>query len=74
MKNEDYILMETSLQNALDDLQESYELCDTSLKDIEYENDHDVNEWNKRFNEVMQTLAELKMEMIFTFKIEESEE
>ena len=74
MKNEDFILMETSLQNALDDLQESYELCDTSLKDIEYENNHDVNDWNKRFNEVMQTLAELKMEMIFTFKIEESEE
>ena len=41
MKNEDFILMETSLQNALDDLQEAYELCDTSLKDIKYENDYD---------------------------------
>ena len=74
MKNEDFILMETSLQNALDDLQEAYELCDTSLKDISFENDHDVNDWNKRYNEVMQSIAELKMEMIFTFKIEEGEE
>ena len=74
MKNQDFILMETSLQNALDDLQEAYELCDTSLKDIEFENNHDINDWNKRYNEVMQNIAELKMEMIFTFKIEEGEE
>ena len=74
MKNEDFILMETSLQNSLDDLQEAYELCDTSLKDTEYENDHDINDWNKRYNEVMQSIAELKMEMIFTFKIEKGEE
>lgn len=74
MKNEDFILMETSLQNALDNLQEAYELCDTSLKDIKFENDHDVNDWNKRYNEVMQSIAELKMEMIFTFKLEEGEE
>ena len=74
MKNKDFILLETSLQNALDDLQESYELCDTSLKDTEWESNHDINDWNKRYNEVMQTIAVLKMEMIFTFKIEESEE
>lgn len=74
MKNEDFILMETSLQNSLDDLQEAYNLCNTSLTDIKVENDHDINDWNKRYNEVMQTIAELKMEMIYTFKIEEGEE
>lgn len=74
MKNEDFILMETTLQNSLDDLQEAYELCDTSLKDIKVENDHEINDWNKRYNEVIQSIAELKMEMIFTFKIEEGEE
>lgn len=74
MKNEEFILMETSLQNALEDLKEAYNLCDTNLKDTEYENDHDINDWNKRYNEVIQSIAELKMEMIFTFKIEEGEE
>lgn len=69
MKNEDFILMEKSLQNALNNMQVAYELCDTSLKDISIENDHDVNDWNKRYNEVMQSIAELKMEMIFTFKL-----
>lgn len=74
MKNSDYILMETALQNASDSIEEAYELCDTSGSGNKYENDFEITDWNKRFNKVMEELTNLRSEMIFTFHIEEEEE
>ena len=73
MKNEDFILMETCLSNAYDCLDEALQTCDTSKHDDEYEKDTEINDWNKRFNEVMNQIQELRMEMIFTFRIEGEE-
>lgn len=74
MKNEDFILTETCLANAYDCLNEVMNTCDTSKHDNWFETDTEVNDWNKRFNEVMNEIQNLKDKMIFTFRIEDSEE
>lgn len=71
MKNEDYILAQTCLANAYDCLYDIVETCDTSKHDSKYETDTEVNDWNKRFNNVIEELVTLKMEMVFTFRIED---
>lgn len=71
MKTEDFILMETCLTNAYDCLDEANQNCETSKVDDEYETDTEINDWNKRFNEVMNELQILKEEMVFTFRIKD---
>ena len=61
MKETEYILMDTTLQNAVDSLWDAYELCNTN-EDIE---------WTKRLNNTIERLEVLREEMIYLFKIEE---
>lgn len=74
MKNEDFIQMETYLANTHEYLKMAHETCDTSKHENWFETDTEINDWNKRFNEVINEIQKLRDEMIFTFRIEDSEE
>ena len=70
MKFEDF----ERLSNAFEAIEMASEVCDTSLKDDDYETWTEVNEWNNEFAEFVDQARSLKEQLIFVFKIEEAEE
>lgn len=61
MKIDNYVLMEQSLELALEHIQDIYENVDTS----------ESKDTSERIEKLMDELKCIKEEMIFTFKIEE---
>lgn len=64
MKIDEYTLMEITLENVCDNLEEVANLIDTS----------EDEEWSKDFNKAWQIIEELRASMIYCFKIEKEPE